>query len=721
MFYRQLGQKSDKSNKALQKQYHTSQSTVSQVSGTHPATLIQRAKLNPNSLNTNDVLRLQQTIGNRAATQLIAGRSGQRVQAKLTIGEPGDKYEQEADRVAAEVVQQMNAPASPQASQSESVQQQEREDDELMMSPMVQCQADGGMAATPDLEASINQARGSGQPLTDNIREPMEQAFGADFSDVKVHTDSQSHQLNQSIQARAFTTGQDVFFRQGEYNPGSRSGQELIAHELTHVVQQNRSELQQSLNKPTATKGIQLSPEVIQPDRWDEEQHQKEQDLAAEQNNRNETGLTTPGTHPVEIGANRGSNDNTLGQERHMDDDMLKTLRIVLNSLPPSHINGNPQLARIILKHPDNEMASYYSNDDQTITIIVPFDAASWLYLNITKWPLGDLATTLGASEHPLEFLTRDVVGTGSNLNKLKMVPEKFVEWILRHETGHSVDAAIGWMDNRHYRDPRCGGWEIYDYPSLSQLETQILETIGIFGDIRIRLDAAFNNHNQTGYKSILNTLRSKNKNDLSPLYRKEAIKNFEQRNPGGSRLVDYAEKVLKVGLNSPYEKGGGVDLNGRTYHLDPQQKEWVSYRTEKYALRNSNYQYQSPGEWFAETYSRYFIPPANNWGDRLKDSEARDWFREHLDPVRGQGRLIQGGDLVPFDYSLRGEPAPAPGSAPPPTRTAESLNTLKSVSLNVGKVPLSLVTRTLGLAIGTAQLAKIPLQFVYRTIKRQL
>ncbi|MEH2453218.1 eCIS core domain-containing protein [Nostoc sp.] len=75
--------------------------------------------------------------------------------------------------------------------------------------------------------------------MAKNIREPMEQGFGADFSRVKVHTDTQADQLNRSIQAKAFTTEQDVFFRQGAYEPGSRGGQELIAHELTHVVQQN--------------------------------------------------------------------------------------------------------------------------------------------------------------------------------------------------------------------------------------------------------------------------------------------------------------------------------------------------------------------------------------------------------------------------------------------------------------------------------------------------
>jgi hypothetical protein len=173
------------------------------------------------------------------------------IQTKLTIGEPGDQYEQEADQVAARVVNQINAPAPQQSAIGESVQHEEQpEEEKLMTKPevgIVQRQpGEDGMAATPDLEASIQQARGSGQPLADSVREPMEQAFGADFSSVKVHTDAQSDQLNQSIQAKAFTTGQDIFFRQGAYEPGSRGGQELIAHELTHVVQQNGSVVQQA-------------------------------------------------------------------------------------------------------------------------------------------------------------------------------------------------------------------------------------------------------------------------------------------------------------------------------------------------------------------------------------------------------------------------------------------------------------------------------------------
>jgi hypothetical protein len=156
------------------------------------------------------------------------------VQAKLTIGQPDDHYEREADRIASDVVTKINAPTVANAERSAIT------GNEAPQPSLIQRRSAIAIGnATPDLESSIQSARGSGNPLSETIRKPMEQAFGADFSGVKVHTDSQSDQLNQSIQAKAFTTGQDVFFRQGAYEPSSRGGQELIAHELTHVVQQN--------------------------------------------------------------------------------------------------------------------------------------------------------------------------------------------------------------------------------------------------------------------------------------------------------------------------------------------------------------------------------------------------------------------------------------------------------------------------------------------------
>ncbi|MDF5719185.1 MAG: DUF4157 domain-containing protein [Rhizonema sp. PD37] len=177
---------------------------------------------------------------------------GTGIQAKLTIGVPGDKYEQEADRVASQVVNEINAPVAQQKSQNLQRETILEEEEKLQMKPILQLQSGvGSLAISHELESSIQQARSGGQPLAEQVRKPMEQAFGADFSGVKVHTDGQSDQLNQSIQAKAFTTGQDVFFRSGEYNPESRGGQELIAHELTHVVQQNSNVVMRMMGSAT--------------------------------------------------------------------------------------------------------------------------------------------------------------------------------------------------------------------------------------------------------------------------------------------------------------------------------------------------------------------------------------------------------------------------------------------------------------------------------------
>ncbi|MCB8965873.1 MAG: DUF4157 domain-containing protein [Ardenticatenaceae bacterium] len=210
--------------------------------------LLQRAQLDPGSLSHSESARIQRSIGNQALGQLI-------VQRKMAVGPVNDKYEQEADTVAQHVVSNLHASPT-QTSSSETAQRQEEE--ELQMKPLLQRQEEEELQTkllqrqeisaqgyvSTDLESDINQARGGGQRLDTDLQQSMGQAMGADFSDVKIHTDARSHQLNQSIQAKAFTTGQDVFFRQGEYNPKSKDGQALIAHELTHVVQQNGSAVQ---------------------------------------------------------------------------------------------------------------------------------------------------------------------------------------------------------------------------------------------------------------------------------------------------------------------------------------------------------------------------------------------------------------------------------------------------------------------------------------------
>jgi hypothetical protein len=208
------------------------------------------------------------SLPNSASSPSDAGTE-QPLQAKLTIGQPNDKYELEADRVADAVMRTFSTSGErrsphpqPQIArlQPRPLQRQNMEAAQAApMSPNVshptprlsnlhvlqqqaslQRQKDTSTGtANPDLEQSIQQKRGRGQPLGDSVRQPLEQAFGGtDFSGVNIHTDAQSDKLNQAIQAKAFTTGQDIFFRQGAYNPGTQSGQKLIAHELTHVVQQ---------------------------------------------------------------------------------------------------------------------------------------------------------------------------------------------------------------------------------------------------------------------------------------------------------------------------------------------------------------------------------------------------------------------------------------------------------------------------------------------------
>ena len=174
------------------------------------------------------------------------------VQPKLTIGEPGDPYEKEADKIASEVVRDMHASAGASNAPEDSgvsIQKKALEEEELQMKPSlsasahsmpaVQLSEDPGSGDAPaDFESAVNAAKGGGQSLDEQTSQKMGSAMGSDFSGVKVHTDSNSDHLSRSIQARAFTTGSDVFFRKGEYDPGSKPGQELLAHELTHVVQQ---------------------------------------------------------------------------------------------------------------------------------------------------------------------------------------------------------------------------------------------------------------------------------------------------------------------------------------------------------------------------------------------------------------------------------------------------------------------------------------------------
>lgn len=214
------------------------------------------------------------------------------IQAKLTIGQPGDKYEREADAVADRVVSNKSVPSpltdTPSVSpiqrkcsdceQKEKLQKKEGEeevgqvDSDLQLKPifdsgqeppeenasndsaapglMRKCSACGKEEminqksegadgpASPSLQSRLNSSKGSGSTLPDPVRSSMESGIGADFSGVRVHTDASAVQMNKELGAQAFTHGSDIYFNEGKYDSGSSGGRHLLAHELTHTVQQ---------------------------------------------------------------------------------------------------------------------------------------------------------------------------------------------------------------------------------------------------------------------------------------------------------------------------------------------------------------------------------------------------------------------------------------------------------------------------------------------------
>lgn len=248
------------------------------------------------------------------------------IQAKLTIGQPNDPYEKEADAMADKVVQRLSEPntgftnknenivqAKPVASpitpfvqtkcaaceQEEKLQKKDEMDEEspqmekLQTKPIFESNAEppedenniqrkcaecekedkkkvqtktennSTQNASSSIEATLNSSKGGGGPLPDNSLHQMESSFGADFSNVRIHTDSSAVQMSKDLNAQAFTHGSDIYFNSGKYDSNSNSGKHLLAHELTHTLQQGGATGLRPLFKRIQRKEhsfIQLSP-----------------------------------------------------------------------------------------------------------------------------------------------------------------------------------------------------------------------------------------------------------------------------------------------------------------------------------------------------------------------------------------------------------------------------------------------------------------------------
>jgi uncharacterized protein DUF4157 len=155
----------------------------------------------------------------------LSTNSPTRVQTRLTVSEPGDRYEQEADRIAAHV----------------------------MSMDHVELNA-GSSRLQRKAEGSAGSSFGSGQALDRSTREFFESRLGEDLNDVRIHTGANAADSARELNAQAYTLGRDVVFATGQYQPHTTAGKELIAHELAHTVQQRNG------SKPTIQRKLAVSP-----------------------------------------------------------------------------------------------------------------------------------------------------------------------------------------------------------------------------------------------------------------------------------------------------------------------------------------------------------------------------------------------------------------------------------------------------------------------------
>lgn len=170
------------------------------------------------------------------------------IQRKLKIGASNDRYEQEADRVAEQVMRMPDSAALPDQSSPPRIQRLCPEGEQGLQRQAEeagQFQSRASTGQTPAMgnnaAAAIQSLKGSGQQLPASEQHFFESRFHKDFSQVRIHTDNRAHQAAQLVQARAFTLGNDIVFNRGEYAPLTNTGRSLLAHELTHVVQQSRT------------------------------------------------------------------------------------------------------------------------------------------------------------------------------------------------------------------------------------------------------------------------------------------------------------------------------------------------------------------------------------------------------------------------------------------------------------------------------------------------
>lgn len=182
------------------------------------------------------------------------------VQAQLETTTPGDAYEQEADRMADMVMRKIDGANTSEAKPSNHC-----------PTPTISCFGGSSMPISSQMESQLQSMQGGGHAMPEGLRAQMEGSFGHDFSNVRLHTDSAAADMSSSINAKAFTHGNDIYFNQGQFQPNTAAGQHLIAHELTHTVQQGgkvaREEIPSELTEKDCEELI-LTSQLLSENDW---------------------------------------------------------------------------------------------------------------------------------------------------------------------------------------------------------------------------------------------------------------------------------------------------------------------------------------------------------------------------------------------------------------------------------------------------------------------
>ncbi len=169
------------------------------------------------------------------------------------MSSPDDAAEREARAVAARIVRiEAPGPVAPAGGAGRPISQGDP--------GVIQRQAQGPAQAPPAVAATISSS-GAGRPLSPSVRRFMEPRFRADFSRVRIHSDEQAAVLSRQLDARAFAVGNQIFFGRGEFQPETQAGQELLAHELTHTIQQGAAD---QVRRNEAVSVTQHSPLQVQ-------------------------------------------------------------------------------------------------------------------------------------------------------------------------------------------------------------------------------------------------------------------------------------------------------------------------------------------------------------------------------------------------------------------------------------------------------------------------